>query len=51
VRDRFLTKVRAWIAHQARERGIASLAAVARELGRDESTLREAMRLHENEID
>jgi putative transposase len=51
VRDRYLTKVRAWIAHQARERGIASLAAVARELGRDESTLREAMRLHNNEID
>ncbi len=51
VRDRFVTKVRAWIAHQARERGIAPLAAVARELGRDESTIREAMRLHEKEIE
>ncbi len=50
-RDRFLTKVRAWIAHQSRDRKIASLAAVARELGRDESTLREAMRLHKNEVD
>ena len=51
VRDRYVTQVRAWIAHQARQRGMASLAAVARALGRDESTLREAMRLHKVEIE
>jgi putative transposase len=51
VRDRYVTKVRAWIAHQAHHRGVATLAAVARALGRDESTLRQAMRLHKTEIE
>lgn len=44
VRDCHLSWVRAWIAYQAITRRVASLAAVARALARDESTLREAMR-------
>lgn len=51
LRDAYLTKVRAWIAHQARVRHIASMAAVARQLGRDESTLRQAIRTYPNEVD
>jgi putative transposase len=46
VRTRHLSKVRAWIASEAISRHVCSLAAVARALGRDESTLREAMRRH-----
>lgn len=51
LRDTYLTKVRAWIAHQAKVRHIASLSAVARMLGRDEATLREAIRSYPDEIE
>jgi putative transposase len=44
IRDPFLAKVRAWIALQARLRGIATLSAVARRLGRTEATIRQAIR-------
>jgi REP element-mobilizing transposase RayT len=44
VRDPVISKVRAWIALQARERGIATLSDVARRLNRTEATLRQAMR-------
>ncbi len=50
VRNDYLTKVRAWIAYQARIRLIASLAEVARELNRHEATLRQAMRRYPEEI-
>jgi REP element-mobilizing transposase RayT len=43
IRDPVMSKVRAWIALQARERGIATLSDVARKLNRTESTLRQAM--------
>ena len=45
-RRRSLSKVRALIAHRAETRRIASLAAVARYLKRDESSLRESLALH-----
>ena len=51
VYDPYLVKVRAWIAHEARLRQVASLSAVARALGRDESSLRAAMRSHAAEVD
>ena len=51
VRDAYLTKVRAWIAHQALERRIATRSAVARALGRTESTLRYAIRAHAAEVE
>jgi len=51
VRDAYLTKVRAWIAFQAVSRQVAPLAEVARVLGRDESTLRYAIRAYPSEID
>jgi REP element-mobilizing transposase RayT len=51
LRDTYLTKVRAWIAHQAKVRHIATLSAVARVLGRDEATLREAIRTYPEEIE
>ena len=44
LHDPYATRVRAWIAQQAVSRGIASLAAVARVLGRNEATLRYAIR-------
>lgn len=44
VRDAYLAEVRVWIASEARKRGIATLSAVARRLGRSEATLRQAMR-------
>ena len=50
VRDKYLSKVRAWIAHQAAARHVCALAAVARSLNRHESTLREAMRRYPREI-
>src|SRR5690349_23480990 len=50
ARDGYLTKVRGWIANHARARGIASLAAVARTLGRHEATLRDAMRRYPDEV-
>jgi putative transposase len=51
LRDLYLAKVRGWIAVQASRRGIATLAAVARALGRDEATLRYAMRVYSAEMD
>jgi len=51
LRDAYLVKVRAWIAHQAGDRRIATLAAVARALGRDEATLRYAMRTYPAELE
>ena len=51
VRDPYRTQVRAWIAVQARERNLAGLSAVARALGRDESTLREAIKAHHKDIE
>ena len=51
VRDPYLTKVRAWIAHQAYRRRVATLAAVARALGRNEATLRYAIRAYPSEIE
>lgn len=51
VRTRYLTKVRAWIAHQAGVRGIAGRSAVARELGRSEGTLRSAILMYPDELD
>jgi putative transposase len=51
VRNRYLAQVRAWIAHQAGQRGIATLAAVARQLGRTEGALRYAIRAYPNDID
>lgn len=49
--DAYLTKVRGWIAAQARRRRIASIAEVARVLGRDEGALRYAMRAYPDEMD
>jgi REP-associated tyrosine transposase len=51
ARDSYLTKVRAWIAHQARKRGIATCAAVARALGRTEGALRHAIKSYPEEIE
>ena len=51
LRDAYVVKVRAWIAHQAGDQRIATLAAVARALGRDEATLRYAMRKYSAELD
>jgi REP element-mobilizing transposase RayT len=51
VRDAYLVKVRAWIAHHAVERQIATISAVARALGRDEATLRYAIRAYPKELD
>lgn len=50
-RDSYRSKVRAWIANQAIKQGVATLADVARLLGRDESTLREAIRRYPKEVD
>jgi putative transposase len=44
-------RTRAWIARQAIDRGIATLAEVARGLGRDRATLRHAMRTHAGPLD
>jgi REP element-mobilizing transposase RayT len=44
LHDPYAARVRAWIAHQALARRIASLAAVARAIGRNEATLRYAIR-------
>lgn len=51
ARNPRLTKVRAWIADQAVKQKISSLADVARLLGRDESTLREAIRRYSNAME
>lgn len=45
-RSQLLVRARAWIAHQAVSHRIASIAAVARQLNRDESSLRHGMRHH-----
>jgi len=50
VRNVYVARVRAWIAYQAGERGIATLAAVARELGRTEGALRYAIRAYPNDL-
>jgi REP element-mobilizing transposase RayT len=44
-RDTVAVRARGWIASQATSRGVATLSAVARALGRDRATLRHAMRL------
>jgi REP element-mobilizing transposase RayT len=44
--SRKLSRIRAWIAHECVSRRIASVAAVARRFGRDESTVREGMERH-----
>ena len=51
IRSRLLAKVRAWIAHQAEVRGIATRSAVARALGRSEGTLREAVLRYARELE
>lgn len=51
VRNAYLTKVRAWIAYQASLRGVANRSAVARALGRTESTLRHAIQMYPLEVE
>ncbi len=51
ARDKYLSKIRAWIAHQAGVRRIATLSAVARTLGRNEATLRYAIRAYPGEVE
>jgi hypothetical protein len=51
LRDIHVVQVRAWIGNQARKRGIATLAAVARELGRTEGALRHAIRAYPDEVE
>jgi len=51
VRNAYMTKVRAWIAHQATRRGVASRCAVARAIGRTESTLRHAIQSYPSEVE
>ena len=51
VRSGHLTRVRAWIAHQAQHRGIATCAAVARALGRTEGALRHSIKKYRGEIE
>jgi len=47
-RQRQLTRVRAWIAHQAITKRVASLSEVARIFHRSEASLRESVKLHFN---
>jgi putative transposase len=51
TRNSYTSKVRAWIAHQALKQHIATLSAVARVLGRNEATLREAIRRYPAEVE
>ena len=51
TRSAYLSRVRAWIAHQAVKQKIASISDVARLLERDESTLREAIRRYPKEVE
>jgi REP element-mobilizing transposase RayT len=51
VRNAYVARVRAWIAYQAGERGVATLAAVARQLGRTEGALRYAIRAYPNDLE
>jgi REP element-mobilizing transposase RayT len=49
ARNRRLVKIRAWIAHEASERGIANRSEVARAVGRTEGALRRAVLMYRNE--
>jgi REP element-mobilizing transposase RayT len=51
ARDPYAMRVRAWIAHQARQRGVAAGAAVARALGRTEGALRHAIKTCPEDLD
>lgn len=51
VRNAYIARVRAWIAYQAGQRGIATVAAVARELGRTEGALRYAIRAYPDDLE
>jgi REP element-mobilizing transposase RayT len=51
MRDADLGKARAWIGYQAGKRGIATIAAVARELGRTEGALRYVIRAYPEEVE
>ena len=51
VRTSRLVAARAWIAHTATRNAAATMSAIARELKRDESTLRSAMRKHAGTLD
>jgi putative transposase len=51
LRNPYLTKVRAWIAHQAVSRRVANRSQVARALGRSEGTLRAAILRYPNELE
>jgi REP element-mobilizing transposase RayT len=50
-REARIVQARAWIAHRATKRSIASLSEVARTLRRDRATLRHAMRQHASFLD
>jgi len=45
-RSQSLVRARAWVAHQAVSLRVTSVAAVARHLNRDESSLRHGMKQH-----
>jgi putative transposase len=51
IRTSRLVTARAWIAHTATRGAVATMAAIARELNRDESTLRSAMRRYAEVIE
>lgn len=51
ARNPYVSRVRAWIANQAVKRHVASLAAVARAMKRNEATLREAIRRYPAEVE
>ncbi len=51
VRNAYIARVRAWIAFQAGQRGIATLAEVSRALGRTEGALRYAIRAYPNDLE
>jgi len=51
LRTSRIVAARAWIAHTAIRDGAAKMAAIARELNRDESTLRSAIRSHTKDIE
>ena len=50
VRNAYLARVRAWIGFQAGKRGVATLAAAARELGRTEGALRYVIRAFPDDL-
>jgi REP element-mobilizing transposase RayT len=51
TRNRYASRVRAWIANQALKQHIATLSLVARVLGRNEATLREAIRKYPADVE